>query len=271
MKQLINKLFFLNLIFFNYLIANNLSNNKNNFCPKISIITCVYNDDAYIAHFLENITKQTVFDQCEWIIIDANSPGKEKIAIRRYAKKYKNIIYKILKKDPGLYAVWNIAIKLAKGKYITNANPDDRLAYNCYEIHSDVLDKNKKVSLVFSDCYITRLPNESMDNFSYMFRTKKREFVPRDISRGCVPSFNPMWRRSVHDVVGYFDENMKIAADYEMWVKLIAHKFNFKKAPGINGLYYWNDNGVSLSKGNFPLLEEERKTIKRRYPEIFKK
>src|SRR3990167_11330890 len=94
--------------------------------PPISIITSVYNGGQFINGFMEDITQQTIFDQCELIMINANSPGNEEAVIKKYMQKYPNIIYKKLDKDPGLYAVWTLAIQMAQGEYITNANLDDR-------------------------------------------------------------------------------------------------------------------------------------------------
>ena len=70
--------------------------------PKISIITSVYNGDQFIEGFLADITRQTIFDQCELIMINAGSPGNEESVIKKYMTQYSNIIYKRLDFDPGL-------------------------------------------------------------------------------------------------------------------------------------------------------------------------
>ena len=64
--------------------------------PKISIITSVYNGDQFIEGFLADITQQTIFDQCELILINANSPGNEEPVIKKYMDQYPNIIYQRL-------------------------------------------------------------------------------------------------------------------------------------------------------------------------------
>src|SRR5579871_950607 len=90
--------------------------------PIISIITSLYGADQFIEGFLEDIVQQTVFDQCELIIINANSPGNEENTIKKYMERYDNILYFRLNRDPGLYGVWNLAIKMSRGTFITNAN-----------------------------------------------------------------------------------------------------------------------------------------------------
>ena len=64
--------------------------------PKVTILGTIYDGDKYIEQFLENIVNQTIFNRCELILIDANSPGNEQEVISRYTKKHDNIIYKRL-------------------------------------------------------------------------------------------------------------------------------------------------------------------------------
>ena len=79
-------------------------------CPKISIITSMYKGERFVEQFLQEIVKQTVFDKCELLIINANSPENEEQIVRRYMERYPNIFYKKLDEDPGLYAVWNLEL-----------------------------------------------------------------------------------------------------------------------------------------------------------------
>ena len=57
--------------------------------PRVTIITSVYKGDKFIKGFLEDIVQQTIFNDCELIIINANSPEKEDDIIKRYADKYR--------------------------------------------------------------------------------------------------------------------------------------------------------------------------------------
>ena len=138
--------------------------------PKISIITSVYNGDEFIQPFLEDMTRQTIFEEkCELILINANSPGNEEEVIKEYIEKYpNNIVYKKLEKDPGIYGVWNIGVEMASGEYLTNANLDDRKALYSIERHARELYLNSEIDLVYADMMITDKPNETFEtNNSY--------------------------------------------------------------------------------------------------------
>ena len=130
---------------------------------KVSIITSLFKGGKYIERFLENIINQTYFENCELIIVDANSPDNEHEVIKRYQKENKNIRYFRLGEDPGIYGCWNYAIKKAKYGLITNANLDDLRSLKQVEKFSVFLKNNKNIDLVYSECYMT---NENHTSYS---------------------------------------------------------------------------------------------------------
>ena len=200
--------------------------------PKISIITSVYDGDEFIRPFLEDITRQTIFEEkCELVLINANSPGNEEEAIKEYLEKYpNNIIYEKLDEDPGIYGVWNKAIKMSSGEYITNANLDDRKAVNSLEVHAKELYQNKNVDLVYSDMMTTDEPNETWEsNSSGGKKYNMAEFSFENLLMGNMPHAAPMWKKSVHDDHGYFDEEYKSAGDWEMWLRAASNNSQFMK------------------------------------------
>jgi len=237
------------LVYFIIAVLSGYSYSKS---PEISIITSLYKGDEFIVGFLNDITHQTIFNNCELIIINAASPGNEESIIKKYVKKHDNIIYKKLDYDPGIYAVWNMAIKMAQGEFITNANVDDRLAYNCYAIHLDQLKKAPTVDLVYSDCYMTKVPNETFEKNNAYKIINRPEFSKKELKKNCLPNNHPMWRKSMHLKYGYFDETYKIAGDWEMWLRAVKNGSQFVKVPLILSLYYENPEGLSTDQnGNW--------------------
>lgn len=235
--------------------------------PLVSIITSVYKGDVHIEGFMRNITRQTIFDQCELIMINPNSPDNEEKIIQEYMKIYQNIKYLKLDHDPGLYAVWNIAIKMAQAAYITNANLDDRLKSDCYEIHVQTLEKNPEVDLVYSDYYVTYKPNETFEENSHAWIGKTEEFSKDAIIKACLPNNHPMWRKAMHEKYGFFNEEYRSAGDWEMWLRAVKGGSQFLKVQGIYGLFYCNHKGLSNNPKN-PLILQEEKEIYRQYKDL---
>jgi glycosyltransferase involved in cell wall biosynthesis len=219
--------------------------------PKVSIITSVFKGDKFIKGFFEDITAITIFDQCELIIINANSPGNEDAIIQTYTKCYPNIRYIKLDYDPGIYGVWNMAIQLAQADFITNANLDDRhnptfLAYQVKE-----LEKDTTIDLVYADFFISFLPNISWSTFRTFKKTYqlayKSSFSPSALCFDCLPGPHPVWRKSMHNNYGYFDERFFSAGDWEMWLRAASKGAKFKKIKGTSGIFYFNPQGLSTA------------------------
>lgn len=227
---------------------------------KVSIITSLYKGGKFIEQFMYEIVQQTIFDQCELIIINANSPENEDVVIQRYVDIYPNIIYERLDYDPGIYGVWNMAINMAQGEYITNANVDDGLAYDCYEKFVNVLDANPDVDLVYADYYITNQPHQTFYTLHKKNAPKNvmPDFSIQALSEACLPNNHPMWRKSMHERYGYFDESFTSSGDYEMWVRAASQGAQFKRIPEPLGFFYFNPRGISTHKESPGKLETQK-------------
>ena len=237
--------------------------------PKISIITSIYKGDEFIRPFLEDITRQTIFDRCELILINAASPGNEEEVINEYLEKYDNIVYKKLKKDPGIYGVWNKGVKIATGEYLTNANLDDRKIPTSLERHAAELFINKDIDLVYADMAITHRPNEVWEeNSSQGKRYNFPEFSLENLKMVNMPHASPMWRKSMHEEYGFFNKKYKSAGDWEMWLRAATKGSKFKKINGVLGLYYFNPTGISTNPDNFGWKKEEEREIFETYKDV---
>ena len=237
--------------------------------PKISLITSVYDGDEYIRPFLEDITRQTIFEEkCELILINANSPGNEDEVINEYLEKYPdNIVYHKLEEDPGIYGVWNMGVEMATGEFLTNANLDDRKAPHALEAHARALYADPTVDLVYGDMMITDKGNETWENNTSNGRAYNMpEFSVESLKMVNMPHAAPMWRKSVHEKHGLFNEKYRSAGDWEMWLRAAHGGSVFKKlqvAPV--GLYYFNPGGISTNPDNFSWKRKEEEEIYETY------
>tara|TARA_R110000764_G_scaffold61066_3_gene130537 strand:+ start:18916 stop:20478 length:1563 start_codon:yes stop_codon:yes gene_type:complete len=230
--------------------------------PLVSVITSMFNPGENLKPFLDNIISQSCFRNCELIIIDAGSTDSDKSIIKEYQQKYSNIIYDAVQEDPGIYGCWNEAIKLSSGKYITNANLDDRRADTHIEHHVRFLEDNPGFDLAYSEAYVTNKPFEDYYNNS----SNGMVYPIKDFSKvnmvKCLPSCMPVWRSSVHEKE-LFDGEYTSAGDWEMWLRMVKNGSTFHKLSGVYGLYYMNPNGLSTSESNRKKrLEEESKVFK---------
>lgn len=239
--------------------------------PKISIFTSVYKGDKFIKSFLEDITRQTIFkDKCELIIVNANSPENEEPVIKEYVEKFpNNIIYKKLDSDPGLYACWNLAAKMATGEFLTNANIDDRKSPKFMEELAKKLAACGDVDVVYADNLITDNPNETWEKNTAKSLYPSEQFSLEAMLRGNPPHCMPMWRKRLHDKHGYFEEGYRSASDWEFWLRCAFNDVKFAKLNKPLGLYFFNPEGVSTNIENNSWKQREEKEVFKKYQKLF--
>ena len=56
-----------------------------------------------------------------------------------------------------------------------------------------------------------------------------------------------MWRKSIHEKAGYFNDELAHAGDWEMFLRMVEAGCNFKKVDRPLGQYYYNSQGLSTS------------------------
>jgi GT2 family glycosyltransferase/ubiquinone/menaquinone biosynthesis C-methylase UbiE len=248
--------------------------------PKVSIISSIFKGDIYIENFLKDITRQTSFNECELIIINSNSPGNEETIIRDYMKKFQNIVYRKLPYDPGLYECWNIAIRMSSGKYITNANLDDRRAPTHIEKHVKILDKEENVDAVSAPLLVTNKINETWERnnahtiwfkgYPEYFTGKNMFKIDTDnngkvkINSQNILHCMPIWRKSLHNRYGFFDEaNYGASADWEFWLRCAEAGSRYKLLREPLGIYLVNPESYNR-KPETQFFE--KRIISRYYP-----
>jgi glycosyltransferase involved in cell wall biosynthesis len=232
--------------------------------PLITAIVSTYNAEKFIKGCIEDLITQTIFDELEILIIDSGSTQNESAICENYAKKHKQITLIRTEREP-LYTAWNRAIHIANGKYLTNANTDDRHSSSFMEIMVNALEKQSEIGLVYSEQYISNIENETFEQCQKRAAKIRRlpNYAPEELMLRCMTGSQPMWRKSIHDRLGFFDTNYIIAADYDMWLR-IAAQFDFFHVPGPLGSLYESPDTISGSN-NIRELNTETLSIQKHH------
>lgn len=110
--------------------------------PKISVIVSVYNTEKYIEKCLDSLLNQT-YSNIEIVVInDCSTDGSLKI-LKKYAKKYDNMILIENKENKGLSYSRNIGLEKATGEYIGYIDSDDYVDSTYYEQMMKAIKKEK--------------------------------------------------------------------------------------------------------------------------------
>lgn len=231
----------------------------------VSVIVSTYKSEEFIRECLQDLTAQTIVDRLEIVIVDAASPQNERAVVEEFRRQWPNIKYIRTESRVGIYAAWNIAIKSSSGKYIMPFSTNDRLSANACEILSGKLEEHPDIVLVYGDTYLTDTPHETFERHNRAGTYAWPPYSYEDLLQNCRVGPHPMWRRSVHEEVGYFNENFVALGDYEFWLRL-GEKYSMMHIPVFTGLYWMEPESLSLNKKDSEKeIAECREIYQRRY------
>jgi len=217
--------------------------------PLVTAIVSTFKSERFIRGCLENLEAQTIADRLEIIVVDSHSPQNERAVVEEFQKRYSNIVYIRTQERETVYGAWNRGARAARGKYLTNANTDDRHRADALEILARTLDEHPDASLAYADCLVTCFENETFETANPISVFRWLEFSPQDLwEKGCYCGPQPMWRRDVHEQDGYFDAQMVSAGDYDFWLRL-AQTRKFQHVPITLGLYLRSPTSVEHANG----------------------
>jgi glycosyltransferase involved in cell wall biosynthesis len=212
--------------------------------PRITVIVSTYNSESHIAECLSDLVNQTIADQLEIVIIDAASPQNERAVVEAFQERFPRIRYQRTPTRIGIYAAWNMAVKLARGDYLISCSTNDRLRPDACEILARTLDENPDVGLVYGNSFLTKVPHQTFDQPSLCGLYLWPSFSYENLLDHCMVGPHPMWRRSVHDDIGYFDEQFVALGDQDFWLRL-AERHKLLSVPDFTGLYYVSQESIT--------------------------
>lgn len=213
--------------------------------PLVSVLVSTYNAERLIQGALESLEQQTIATRIEIVVIDSGSTQDEKRIVDQFQSRYDNIRYVRTERE-SVYQAWNRGIQIARGRYLTNANTDDRHRHDALEVLVSELEKNADIALVYADSAVTFEENQTFDAAMPSGYHLRPAYTKRVMLTGCHMGPQPMWRRSIHEELGYFRNDLRSAGDYEFWCR-VALRYQLKHVPQTLGLYYENPQGICNS------------------------
>ena len=222
---------------------------------KVSTITPCYNMSKYMKGFLDNLSTQTHKDL--EIVLDHNDPSDEEVKlVEDYNEQYDNILHiKVEGVDP-IGTSMNRCIEYATGDYLCIWNVDDLRTPESIEVMAKALDDNPDVDFVYGN--YTIVPNFGGTQGQYVDETGREDELTTGMILG--PYF--MFRKSILEKSGVFDEQLVQGADYDLALRLA---FNGKGLHLPINLGYYLNEGLGQSTKPDSKQPVERTVIELRY------
>ena len=222
---------------------------------KVSTITPCYNMSKYMKGFLDNLSTQTHKDL--EIVLAHNDPSDEEIKlVEKYNQQYDNILHiKVEGVDP-IGTSMNRCIEYATGDYLCIWNVDDLRTPDSIEIMAKVLDDNPDIDLVYGNYVIVSKFGDTNGQF-----VDVEPHIP-ELKEGMILGPFFMFRKSLIEKSGLFDEQLIQGPDYDLALRLVRNgKAHFMP----DNLGYYLNEGLGMSTKPNSKQPIERTVIELRY------
>jgi glycosyltransferase involved in cell wall biosynthesis len=180
---------------------------------KVSIITISRNSEKTIENSIQSVLGQ-LYNNIEYIIIDGASTDNTINIINKYINR---INYFISEQDKSLYDALNKGIKAATGDIIGILHSDD--IYNDNNVIGDIVSffkDQENIDLVYGNALFINDVNKPIRFYS------SSSFKPIMFFFGFQPAHTATFiKTQIHKKYGLYDENYKIAGDYDLLLRFI--------------------------------------------------
>jgi glycosyltransferase involved in cell wall biosynthesis len=208
--------------------------------PAISVIVPCHNHGRYLADALDSALGQS-FDDLEVVVVDDGSTDETPDVVGRYLSDRRVHYYRI--GHVGASAARNLGLRMARAPLVAFLDADDLWMEHKLERQLAVLASDSGLGVVYARRLVIDPEGRQLTGaqpalhrgqvLEAMFRTN---FV-------CFSS--ALVRRPVFEDVGMFDESLRLAVDYEFWLRAATrYRFDYVDEP----LVKYRTGHASLSR-----------------------
>lgn len=209
--------------------------------PFVSVVIPTYNRPYPLAELLESLSRQT-YRRFEAVIVNDGGERVDEI-VALYPELCIHLIH--CDENVGHVEARNIGVKAAQGELIMLCDDDDLLM----PCHMERMVSNMDdADFVYSDVEIFHYKMENgmrIPTNRFLFAYEYDLQAMRSFST-YVPS-GSLYRRAIHDVIGYFDPYVHNYWDWDFFLR-VAETFRVKRVAVAGVLYAFSNEGNHLSR-----------------------
>jgi len=213
-----------------------------NLKPKLSIIMRTYNRGQLIEKSIRSVLNQKFQD---WELVIANDGGSRDVEKTLEKLWDKRMVYAYAEHS-GPAGVFNVGLRLARGKYIGFLDDDDIIYPEHWERMVNYLDRYPEVKVLYSDLNLRwlrrngKLKNKAHLAKEYRAQKLKTEFY---IMQLMAIVFR---KEGLEKAIGFL-EDLRSSVDWEFVIRL-SEGFEFEYLPGFAGEWYGREGSEQVGK-----------------------
>ena len=193
----------------------------------VSVVVPCHNEAKYIEQCIKSIIEQSDYSSIsEILVVDDGSTDESPQILKQLKLKFNKL--KIITTDGvGLSAARNIAIKLSKSEFIAFLDADDYWDKNKLKNQLKAFHGDPSIGLVYGD-YWDFTKSDAIDAVLVVVRSFNKNYTNQLIQYflkdGPIVPSTTIFRKEVFKTVGFFNENLKVYEDTEMYLR-VAEKW----------------------------------------------
>jgi glycosyltransferase involved in cell wall biosynthesis len=214
---------------------------------KLSIITINYNNASGLRKTVESVLSQIFYD-FEWIVIDGGSTDDSIKILNKYREHF---YYQISEPDNGIYHAMNKGIIKARGVYCLFLNSGDYFVspYVLKSVFAGPINEN----IIFGNLIVC-LKGKTIGKIR-----GKKVLTFLDLYNSDVVKHQASFiKRSLFEEFGSYNEDLRIVADWEFFLKTIGLGNVSYRFVNID-IAFFDNNGLSNNSGD--ITKKERKQV----------
>lgn len=196
---------------------------------KVSIIVPVYNEEKTLERCLRSIIGE-MREQLEVIVVNDGSTDASRRIAEHFASET-NCVKVINTDHVGGCKAFNIGVQAAKGEYIGSLGADDFYLPGKIEEQARFLDENPGIGMVFGWPSFVDGEGKPWTDEAHPYmrpvyqtpgnKTRAEWFHYLSIQGNCLFGPTALYRRSLHEQHGLYDERLRILNDLDFYIRCI--------------------------------------------------
>jgi glycosyltransferase involved in cell wall biosynthesis len=193
----------------------------------VAVITRTKNRPRFLQRaWKESLSTQTA-SLFEWIIVNDGGDPEPVDGVAELARSRISVTVIHNTSSLGMEAASNQGVNASTAPYLLIHDDDDTLHPSFLEKTTAYLDEHPDMGGVFTN--ITQVLERITDSQIRQVRSRKYTSGMQAIYLGDFLGFNPfvpisfLYRRSIHDAVGLYDESLPVIGDWEFFIRAIRH------------------------------------------------
>ena len=225
--------------------------------PQVAVITRTKDRPILLRRAIESVLRQSFGEWVHVIINDGGNPSTVDFLVAEYAGRYQGRVKVIHNPESmGMQNASNRAIQESQSEYLVIHDDDDSWGAEFLEKSVARLNGEDVDSSVQGVTTHVVWVTEEINADGVIVELSRSDFFPKEAitlfemaAENVFPPIAFLYRRSVHQVVGYFDEQFTVLGDWDFNLRFLS-RFDIDVIKEPLALYHWRHRGGDSAYGN---------------------